>query len=160
MIILGLDPGSHTTGYAILDAERATVSFVECGSLENEELAAWLYDDAHDVDCVAIERIEGVAFAPKGAGIVPHLLSASNAAGVAKGAAQLLSTNRARVHIVEASAREWRKAIVGKANASDADVKRVVTLHVQGWPKVSNAHERDAAGVAMYAARRVRLEAA
>lgn len=156
MIILGLDPGSRSTGYAILDAERAMVSFVECGSLENDELAAWLYDDAHDVGCVAIERIEGIAFAPKGPGIVPHLLSASNAAGVAKGAAQLLS----HVHIVEASAREWRKAIVGKANASDADVKRVVTLHVQGWPKVSNAHERDAAGVAMYAARRVRLEAA
>lgn len=140
------------------------LSRICAGTIENEEMAEWIYDerwmfddesspaDCVDLSIIAIEKLEGIAFSPKGAGIVPHLISASNAAGVAKGAAQLLAT-RGTLSIHEASARTWRSAVVGKANASDAGIKVAIQRLVPNWPKVSNSHERDACGVAIHAAR-------
>lgn len=165
--ILGLDPGSKATGYCVLGADLSRgalmLSRIVAGTIGNGEMAEWIYDEGwmreidsgfaqHDLSIIAIEKLEGIAFAPKGAGIVPHLISASNAAGVAKGAAQLLAT-RGQLAIHEASARTWRSAVVGKANASDAGIKVAIQRLVPNWPKVSNSHERDACGVAIHAAR-------
>lgn len=165
--ILGLDPGSKQTGYCVLGANLSRgalmLSRIVAGTIGNEGMAEWIYDEAWmretdsgfaqpDLSIIAIEKLEGIAFGPKGAGIVPHLISASNAAGVAKGAAQLLAT-RGQLAIHEASARTWRSAVVGKANASDAGIKVAIQRLVPNWPKVSNSHERDAAGVAIHAAR-------
>lgn len=168
--ILGLDPGSKTTGYCVIGASLSRgalmLSRIVAGTIGNEVMAEWIYDErwmfteiepgspggCPDLSIVAIEKLEGIAFGPKGGGVVPHLISASNAAGVAKGAAQLLAT-LGKLAIHEASARTWRSAVVGKANASDAGIKVAIQRLVPNWPKVSNSHERDACGVAIHAAR-------
>lgn len=49
---------------------------------------------------------------------------------------------------------EWRKALCGDHHADDKMVGAAIPLAIAGWPKRSNPHERDAAGVALYAARR------
>lgn len=56
----------------------------------------------------------------------------------------------------EFSALEWRRAVIGKSNASDAEVKRVLSALV-ALPARSNAHERDAVGLALYVERRIRV---
>lgn len=49
---------------------------------------------------------------------------------------------------------EWRKALCGDSHADDKAVKAGIELAVRGCPKRWNPHERDAAGVALFAARR------
>lgn len=53
-----------------------------------------------------------------------------------------------------ASPDEWRASLCGSRKATDALIGAAVPLAVQDWPKRSNAHERDAAGVALFCGRR------
>jgi hypothetical protein len=55
------------------------------------------------------------------------------------------------VRVVTVDAATWRSALVGSRSPSDAEVARVIRLRVPNWPRVSNAHQRDAAGCALYA---------
>ena len=52
---------------------------------------------------------------------------------------------------------EWRQALTGGRHADDKLVGAAVPLAIQGWPTRSTAHARDAAGVALFAARRVSM---
>lgn len=156
--VLGIDSGSKKSGWCVLRfdeksdtfevgrrgviASRAPV-FCEGGHAANDTIEArvGLYNLL-----VAIESPEGIAFAPKGGGVVPALLKTARATG---GFSALARLNGARV--IEATANTCRRAVVGKANASDAKVKAWVLANVVGWPKRSNSHMRDAAVAAIYA---------
>jgi len=157
--VLGIDSGSKESGWCVLrfDEEsdtfehgrRGVISnrppvFIEGGHVENESIEprTALYR------LVAIESPEGIAFAPKGGGVVPALLKTARATG---GFSALARLNGAKV--IEATANRCRQKVVGKANASDAVVKEWVMAYVVGWPKRSNSHMRDAAVAAVYASR-------
>lgn len=56
------------------------------------------------------------------------------------------------VHLIPPE--EWRKALTGNIHASNAEISEAVSLSIDGWPKRSNPHMRDAAGMALYCARR------
>lgn len=155
--VLGIDSGSKKSGWCVLrfDEESDTFEvgrrgvianrlpvFCEGGHAANDtiEARAGLYN------LVGIESPEGIAFAPKGGGVVPALLKTARATG---GFSALARLNGATVF--EATANRCRQRVVGKANASDAVVKKWVMANVLGWPKRSNSHMRDAAVVAIYA---------
>ena len=157
--VLGIDSGSKKSGWCVLRfeeesdafghgrrkalANRAPV-FVEGG--HNENAAVETRTAFYTV--LGIESPEGIAFAPKGGGVVPALLKTARATG---GFSALARLNGATV--IEATANTCRRVVVGKANASDAKVKAWVHANVLGWPKRSNSHMRDAAVAAIYAAR-------
>lgn len=153
--VTGLDPGSTATAFArisvmLVDGGPA-IAFGECGDIPNEELAKWVARDTSDI--IAVERPEGRVYSSKGAGIVPHLLQAANAAGIVRGAVEVANESRPAVALLECPAVRWRKDVVGKGSATNAEVKAAVLRLVGGWPKRSDNHERDACGVAIHAAR-------
>lgn len=61
---------------------------------------------------------------------------------------QLAKDHGFEVHEVAAEA--WRKAIVGKSTAENAEIKPLVIVRYLNWPPVSNNHERDAGGLLSY----------
>lgn len=157
--VLGIDSGSKESGWCVLCFEEDSDAFeigrrnvianrspvfVECGHAEN----TWVEGKVARYDIIGIESPEGIAFAPKGGGVVPALLKTARATG---GFSALARFHGATVF--EATANRCRQRVVGKANASDAVVKKWVMANVLGWPKRSNSHMRDAAVAAIYAAR-------
>lgn len=144
MQILGIDPGTKKTGVTELRFDGSHFHYVWSGHVKN--------DDVHlrisSVHLVGIEAPGGSMFGggARSANVVRSSYWAGWFACIANGRG---------CRIVEATANEWRKAIVGRANAKDALIKSKVVPLIVGWPKASNSHVRDAAGMAMYAARMV-----
>lgn len=154
-IVVGLDPGTNSTGYCIIDTRGSAPQPIACtflagGSVESNGSALTglfmslrgLGTDIGDAT-VAIEILAGIAYAPKGGGIVASLIASSRIAGLIAG----LVYGRAR--IFEMTAREWRGHVLRKPQASDQEIARVIPGLVHGWPKRSSVHVRDAAGVAI-----------
>lgn len=153
MIVLGVDPGSREFGWALLDVRggaglplRAT--FLATGNAASDYLTALqlLAGGALPArpEVVAIEKISGWAFAPKGAGVVAALIASSSVAG---GIAWVARSRGLRVE--ERTANEVRRLLLGKAGSGDAQVKEAIPGLIYGWPKRSNNHQRDAAMVAL-----------
>jgi len=157
--VLGIDSGSKKSGWCVLRFDEESDAFeggrrnvlanrmpvfIECGHDEN----AWVELKVARYDLLGIESPEGIAFAPKGGGVVPALLKTARATGCFSALARLNGAT-----VFEATANTCRRVVVGKANASDAVVKKWVMANVLGWPKRSNSHMRDAAVAAIYASR-------
>jgi Holliday junction resolvasome RuvABC endonuclease subunit len=152
MILAAFDPGSTRTGWSRLYVHGGagtgapiTCAFLDGGHVVNDlgVIGACI----GNAELVAIERVRGVAYGPKGAGIVPHLIEASYACG---GIAWLARSLGRRV--LELTARDWRGVVLNKPHASDAEVKEAIARLVRGLPKRTNAHVRDAVGVGLGAA--------
>lgn len=155
-VIVGLDPGTNSTGYCIIDTRGSSPQPITCTFLDSGNVASTgdsftdlfierlslLRTDLSNVT-VAIEVLAGIAYAPKGGGIVASLIASSRIAGLIAG----LVYGRAR--IFEMTAREWRGHVLRKPQASDQEIARVIPGLVHGWPKRSSVHVRDAAGVAI-----------
>lgn len=156
MIITGFDPGSNKTGWCSLDVRGGgtvpvEATFFEAGIVASEpyELAELLR--ALKPEVVAIEKLEGFAFGGgKGPGVVSALVASSRVAGMLSGLAYA-----AQIEAVEMTALVWRKLVIGNASAKDVQIADVVPARVHGWPKRSNAHTRDAGGVALATALRL-----
>lgn len=145
--ILALDPGSTSSGWCLVEASRSraiNVRALAMGEVEStpNALRELLVERLPDV--VAVEVLRGIAYPSKGAGIVGNLVSSSFAAGVIVGLARAFE-----LAVVEMPAVQWRRAVLGKANASDREIAWTIPRLVDEWPKRSNAHERDAGGLAV-----------
>jgi len=126
MIILGVDPGSLSTGYGILRADRGSLSVIACGTIRNRSTTPMperLHSifgglceliRAHHPDELAIET----AFYGKNAQSALKL-------GQARGAA-ILAAVTGGIAVHEYSPREVKKAVVGNGTASKAQVKSMV----------------------------------
>jgi Holliday junction resolvasome RuvABC endonuclease subunit len=160
-IAVGVDAGSYTSGVTVLAISGTRLNpiatFVWTGEVESTGPAF----DAFFARClpfqqaaskfVAVEKTQGVAYGAKGAGIVPHLISCARADAMICENARHLG-----VLVVELTAVEWRKQVCGRPNAKDSQVKTAIAQLVRNWPRVSNPHHRDAAGVALAASWRTR----
>lgn len=146
--ILGIDPGSRSTGYGLIDAQTAgRASLVACGCIRTESDAfparlKQIYDGILEVvklyqpDELAIERV----FMHKNADSALKL-------GQARGAA-LCAVLVAGLPVHEYAAREVKQAIVGKGNADKTQVQHMVKvmLNLQGPLQADAA---DALGAAL-----------
>lgn len=146
MITLGLDPGV-TTGYGVVSVEPSKRPRVlDAGStrLTGYDLGHALYalGMRHGVELVAVERIVGVSFAGRKSNVAA-LVDAADVAGLLRGYMLARGCN-----ITTTTALEWRKALVGNAHASDAEVARTLGMRMT-LPR-TNAHARDAIGVAVF----------
>ncbi len=100
------------------------------------------------------ERISprNVKGGPRGmvsAELASQLANAKELGGAAAAIARFLG-----YRVTPVTPEEWRKALCGDSHADEKKVKAAIITNIRGWPKSSNAHERDAAGVAWFAARR------
>jgi len=145
IVVLGIDPGPSAHGWALLRVlDLQTAEWLALGVDKPDWYdALTLASFAVRPELVAIERPAGGGYSPA---TVPPLLETAYQAGILAGRALA-----AGLDVSPLCAADWRREVVGRGNAEDAAIKDAVLRLVTGWPKKSNAHHRDAAGVALAA---------
>lgn len=155
MLILGIDPGSITMGYGIIDHNGNKSSYVasgciKIGKLEWPERLKNIYNDLtllihkYAPQQVAIERI----FVHKNAS---SALKLGQARGVAIAAAACLD-----LPVAEYSAREVKLAVVGYGNAEKSQMQQMMKtlLNLNSMPATDAA---DALAIAMCHGNNIKL---
>ena len=138
--ILGIDPGSQITGVGVITARGTDVKHVYSESLrlprgELSERLARIYSGLQDIiaqthpDIVVIEKVF-LAKNPQSALVLGH----------ARGAAMLAAVNN-KLPVVEYSATEIKKTVVGRGRADKAQVQHMMRVLLG----LSSAPEEDAA---------------
>lgn len=148
LVVLGFDPGA-TTGWAYLEVSLAAATWIAAGAERDPSELLHRVQTTATLDLVALERVATVFPRDRfGTAMARDLAHASWIGGEIAGAVRML-----RRAVAECEATEWRKALVGATSPSDAKITRALRMHLR-LPARSNAHERDAAGVALFCARR------
>ena len=150
MRILGVDPGSITTGFGVIDYERGRMTLVEQGSITTAR-GAELADRLCRIHEQLIELIgrttpEAIAIeAPFGGTNTKSLIQLAHARGVI-----LLAARTARVEIFEYSPRSVKSAVAGYGGAEKEQVAKMVRMHIPSAAKlVMSADASDALAVAI-----------
>jgi crossover junction endodeoxyribonuclease RuvC len=148
--ILGVDPGSITTGFGVIDCERGRLALVEQGSIttaRGAELADRLCR-IHEqlVAVIARNTPEAVAIeAPFGGANVKSLIQLAHARGVI-----LLAARSARLEVFEYSPRSVKSAVVGFGGAEKEQVAKMVRMLIPATAHlVMSADASDALAVAI-----------
>ena len=151
MIVLGIDPGTATTGYGVVQGDGlGLVSLVECGVIRTrarDPLASRLHEiyegvaellSRHRPDALSVEDV----FYAKN---VRTTVVLGHARGVV-----LLAGQQAGVDIHELPPAEIKKAVVGKGAATKEQVQFMVTrlLRLKSAPQPSDAADGVAAALA------------
>jgi crossover junction endodeoxyribonuclease RuvC len=124
--ILGIDPGSVTTGFGVIDYDRGRLALVDQGSISTRrgaELPERL-QHIHDGMLAVIQRHMPQAIAietPFAGHNVKSLIQLSHARGVV-----LLAASRAGVDVFEYAPRSVKSAIVGFGGAEKEQVATMV----------------------------------
>ena len=145
--ILGIDPGSRSTGYGVIDTGPKAPVLVDCGRIRTEsdnfpQRLKQIYDGIFDIvrlhqpDELAIEQV----FMHKNADSALKL-------GQARGAA-ICAVLVAGLPVYEYAAREVKQAIVGKGGADKIQVQHMVKILLNLSGQLQ-ADAGDALGVAL-----------
>jgi len=132
MRILGVDPGSITTGFGVVDYEHGRLALVEQGSIttaKGAELAARLVR-IHEIIREVILRTLPAAIAvemPFAGQNARSLIQLAHARGVI-----LLAAEEARLEIFEYSPRSVKSAVVGYGAADKQQVAKMVRMLLPG----------------------------
>ncbi|MGN6182312.1 MAG: crossover junction endodeoxyribonuclease RuvC [Thermoanaerobaculia bacterium] len=132
MRILGIDPGSVTTGFGVVDYERARLTLVEQGSIHTPRGAelvdrlSIIHDGLRAV--IARTRPEAAAIETPFAGKnVNSLIQLAHARGVI-----LLAVRAASLDVFEYSPRSVKSAVVGYGGAEKDQVAKMVRMLLPG----------------------------
>lgn len=148
MRILGIDPGSHITGYGIVGSDKGKLLHICNGSISTDsktplqERLNIIFDFLHAVvsdyqpDAAAIEEI----FFAKN---VKSAIMLGHARGVA-----ILCAGRAGLPIFEYSPAKVKQSVVGYGNATKEQVQRMVKT-LLNLPKIPKADASDALAAAI-----------
>ena len=153
MRILGIDPGYGIIGFGLIDAQRSSYRFVNCGAITtppNTEFS-WrlevIYNDMTELlrvaqpDAVAIEELFFGQNVTTG-------INVAQSRGVI-----LLAIRQAGLPIYEYKPMQVKQAVVGYGNATKHQVQDMTKrlLHLQAMPKPDDA--ADAIAIALCHAR-------
>ncbi len=128
MRILGIDPGSVTTGFGVIDYERGKLILVEMGSIATRrgaELAERLLT-IHDALRALIARttpLHAAIETPFAGNNVKSLIQLAHARGVI-----LLAAHTAALEVFEYSPRSVKSAVVGYGGAEKEQVAKMVRM--------------------------------
>jgi crossover junction endodeoxyribonuclease RuvC len=148
MRILGIDPGSDTTGYGLIESDGSSHSSILFGAIRTSLQRAFherllqIYTQLMDIlsreeiHAVAIENIFHSAN-------VQSALKLGHARGVA-----LLAAAQQGLPVFEYSPLEIKSAIVGYGRAEKSQVQLMVT-HLLGLPETPSPDAADALAVAI-----------
>ena len=132
MRILGIDPGSVTTGFGVVDYERGRLALVDQGSISTPrgaELPERLVI-IHEKLLAVIARTQPSAVAvetPFAGHNVKSLIQLAHARGVI-----LLAIRSAQLEVFEYSPRSVKSAVVGYGGAEKEQVAKVVRMLLPG----------------------------
>ncbi|HJU87867.1 MAG TPA: crossover junction endodeoxyribonuclease RuvC [Gemmatimonadaceae bacterium] len=158
MIVLGIDPGTATTGYGVVAGEPfGSLTLVECGVIRTNardplpQRLGEIYDDVraliarHMPDALSIEDV----FYAKN---VRTTVVLGHARGVI-----LLAAQQGGLEIHEYPPAEIKKAVVGSGGATKEQVQFMVTrlLRLKSVPQPSDAADGAAAALAHIMSARV-----
>ncbi|MDA0745964.1 MAG: crossover junction endodeoxyribonuclease RuvC [bacterium] len=154
MRILGIDPGSVSTGYGVIDHQNRKSRLVTCGSLQSapglpfEKRLLEIYDRLLELISDVTPDEAAVESAFYGAN-VKTLMKLCHARGVI-----LLALANSNVPIFEYSPREVKKSVVGRGAASKEQVQFMVQniFKIETLPDTYDA--TDAIGIALCHANR------
>lgn len=165
MRILGFDPGPTWVGWALIDCSNPSApKWVRAGKVPALECARLLAEMAPgELDLVGVEVPSHASF-PSGhgdpGGVVKRLRSlSSELIATALIAGRIIGMAEGQYSTSAITAQVWRQRLTSKVNASDATIKTTLAYVLRGMPTRSNAHERDAAGVALAAWKEARFKA-
>lgn len=148
MRIFGIDPGSNTTGYGIVEAQGSNVLHLDNGGIHLPKSKALphrlaiIYNEISSLieqfqpDAVAIENI-----------FVAKNVSSTLKLGHARGAAMVAAVN-AGVPVAEYTPSQVKKAVTGYGSASKDQVQRMVKV-VLNLPELAFEDASDALAVAL-----------
>jgi len=126
MIILGIDPGSRKTGYAVLESGKGRRSLLRYGTIVLTDLKSMpeklvrIYEelgklfDEFSIETVAVE-----------AGFYGKNAQSAYKLGYARSAAVLVAALKS-VEVVEYSPRKVKQAVTGNGNASKSQVSYMI----------------------------------
>jgi crossover junction endodeoxyribonuclease RuvC len=130
--ILGIDPGSVTTGFGVIDYERGRLALVEQGSISTPrgaELPERL-GIIHERLLAVIARARPAAVAvetPFAGHNIKSLIQLAHARGVI-----LLAIRSAQLEVFEYSPRSVKSAVVGYGGAEKEQVAKMVRMLLPG----------------------------
>ena len=153
MRILGIDPGYGTTGFGIVEADRAQMKLIGCGAITTPPSADFsarlemIYEDMRSLlekakpDAVAIEEL-----------FFGH--NVTTAIGVAQSrGVMLLAIRQAGLPVYQYKPMQIKQALVGYGNATKHQMQDMTKrlLHLEKMPKPDDA--ADAIAIALCHAR-------
>jgi crossover junction endodeoxyribonuclease RuvC len=148
--ILGVDPGSVTTGFGVIDYERGRLMLVEQGSIgtkRGSELSERLVA-IHGGLAEVIARTRPMAVAvetPFAGHNVKSLIQLAHARGVV-----LLAARSASIEVFEYSPRSVKSAVVGYGGAEKEQVAKMVRMLLPGCASLKmSADASDALAIAI-----------
>lgn len=146
-IILGIDPGSRTTGYGVIERNQGKLRYVASGCirLEGAELAPRLHVIFKGVTQI-IQQFAPHEFAIEEVFLAKNASSALKL-GQARGAAIVAACN-AELPVNEYSARKVKQAVVGKGSALKSQVQQMV-MHILSLEACPQADAADALAIAL-----------
>lgn len=140
--VLGVDPGTAHVGLAVVEiSPNGQCYWIGARTIRPEEISPALFSNYRttmDVTFVAVEVPEG-----RNGPAIKFLAPTARIAGECFGIARTLGFKAEYL-----LPREWRKPVTGKHNPSDKQIHDALD-DVMDLPTRSNAHERDAAGIAV-----------
>ena len=141
MNILGVDPGSRITGFGLINADKLKFTYINSGCIRTQgdlnERVVTIYSgikeiiSKHDIDIVVIERVFMRPDRPNP--------DAAIKLGHARGAI-ISAAGGLNLPIVDYTANQIKKAVVGRGHAS----KEQVSFMVQQLLKLNKAPQEDA----------------
>lgn len=148
--ILGIDPGSVTTGFGVIDYDHGRLQLVEMGSISTRrgaELAERL-TDIHDGMTAVILRTrpaEAAVETPFAGQNVKSLIQLAHARGVL-----LLAARAAALGVFEYSPRSVKSAVVGYGGAEKEQVAKMVRMLIPACATMKmSADASDALAIAI-----------
>jgi crossover junction endodeoxyribonuclease RuvC len=150
MRILGIDPGSVTTGFGVIEYERGRLSLVEQGAIHTPRGAELVERLAviHEGLRVVLDRTKPEAAAvetPFAGNNVKSLIQLAHARGVI-----LLAARTAAVEVFEYSPRSVKSAVVGFGGAEKEQVAKMVRMLLPGCASLKmTADASDALAIAI-----------
>ncbi|HYK01793.1 MAG TPA: crossover junction endodeoxyribonuclease RuvC [Thermoanaerobaculia bacterium] len=150
MRILGVDPGSITTGFGVIDYEKGKLLLVEQGAIgtrrgaELPERLGVIHEGLREV--IARTRPQAIAIETPFAGKnVNSLIQLAHARGVV-----LLAARSAELEIFEYAPRSVKSAVVGYGGAEKEQVAKMVRMLIPGCGTVKmSADATDALAIAI-----------
>lgn len=132
MIILGVDPGSISTGFGVIEQVRGRLTLIEqgtIGTVRGSELADRLCRIHEELVRVIVRCRPDAAVveAPFGGRNVKSLIQLAHARGVI-----LLAARAARLDVFEYSPRTVKSAVVGYGAAEKEQVAKMVRMLLPG----------------------------
>jgi crossover junction endodeoxyribonuclease RuvC len=140
MRVLGIDPGSETTGWGVIDTEGRKLKLVEFGTVRasaRESFPARLLKIFEGVEEV-IERFRPDACSVEEAFYAANVKTALKL-GQVRGVV-LVAAERARVEVNEYSPRLVKQTVVGYGNAEKHQVQEMVRV-LLSLPRVPEPHD-------------------